>query len=247
MLDNPENAADAAADAAADTAANTPPEQRPVRPLAPLQLMPKPIPTPLTQAQASPQRQPRRGHGHVTLRDVASSAGVTAITVSRYLREPERVALETAERIRGALALSGYTPNKAAGGLASGNARVVAALLPNLANSIFAETAQGLSDRLQAAGLELLIASTGYSQEREEEQLRALLGWRPAAVVVTGRRHSAAARALLLAAQSGGTPVIEIWDCHAPDASTAPAGDPGFTQVGFDHDEVGVADRKSVV
>ena len=44
--------------------------------------------------------------------------------------------------------------------LASGVSRVVAVLLPNLANSIFAETAQGLSDTLQAAGYELLIAAT---------------------------------------------------------------------------------------
>jgi LacI family gluconate utilization system Gnt-I transcriptional repressor len=177
----------------------------------------------------------------VTLRDIAAEAGVTAITVSRYLREPARVAPATAERIREALQRTGYVPNKAAGGLASGSGQLVAALLPNLANSIFAETAQGLSAALQAAGLELLIASTDYSLEREEEQLRALLGWRPAAVVVTGRRHSAAAAALLDAAQAGGTPVVEIWDCHPEPAHLGRPPAPRFTQVGFDHDEVGRA------
>jgi LacI family gluconate utilization system Gnt-I transcriptional repressor len=51
---------------------------------------------------------------------------------------------------------------------------------PSLANSIFAETAQGLSRRpATSSGCELLIASTGYSLEREEHQLRALLGWHP--------------------------------------------------------------------
>jgi len=114
----------------------------------------------------------------------------------------------------------------------------VAALLPNLDNSIFAETAQGLSDVLQAAGFELLIASTGYSLEREEALLRSVLGWHPAALVVTGRRHNAAALTLLADAQAAGTPVIEIWDHHAPPPNPRQA---RFTQIGFNHDDVGKA------
>jgi LacI family gluconate utilization system Gnt-I transcriptional repressor len=183
-------------------------------------------------------RQARRGHGRVTLQDVARAAGVTSITVSRFLREPAVVAPDTAERIRSALAETGYVPNKQAGLLASGVSNIVAALLPNLANSIFAETAQGLSDGLQAAGFELLIASTGYSLEREEQQLRALLGWHPAAVVVTGRRHSPGALTLLSQAKAAGTPVIEIWDHHPPAAGQRKT---SFTQIGFNHDDVGRA------
>ena len=178
-------------------------------------------------------RQQRRGHGRVTLQDVAALAGVTAITVSRFLREPGVVAEGTAARIRQALASTGYVPNRQAGHLASGGSRVVAALVPNLAQSIFAETVQGLSDGLQAAGHELLLAVTGYSMEREEAQLRALLGWGPGAIVVTGRHHSAGAKTLLRQARQAGTPVIEWWDQHALPG--------GFTQVGFDHAEVGAA------
>ncbi len=184
------------------------------------------------------ERQARRGHGRLTLQGVAAAAGVTAITVSRFLREPEVVAPDTAERIRAALAKTGYVPNKQAGLLASGVSNIVAALLPNLANSIFAETAQGLSDGLQAAGFELLIASTGYSMEREEHQLRALMGWHPAAVVVTGRRHSPGALKMLANAKGAGTPVIEIWDHHPPEPGAKRT---SFTQIGFNHDQVGRA------
>lgn len=186
------------------------------------------------------ERSARRGHGRITLRDVAEAAGVTSITVSRFLRQPAVVAPDTAARIRDALAATGYLPNKQAGLLASGRSNIVAALLPNLANSIFAETAQGLSDTLQAAGHELLIASTGYSLEREAHQLRALLGWHPAAVVVTGRRHAPDALALLAAARRAGTPVIEIWDWQ-PSGEPQPARAERFAQVGFNHDDVGRA------
>jgi LacI family gluconate utilization system Gnt-I transcriptional repressor len=186
---------------------------------------------------ASEQSVPRqrRGHGRVTLEDVAQVAGVTSITVSRFLREPALVALETAERVRTALRETGYVPNKQAGQLASGRSNLVAALVPSVAHTIFAETVQGLSDGLQAAGFELLLASTHYSIEREEDQLRALLGWFPSAVVVTGRQHSYGALKLLRAARAAGTPVIQIWD-HQADA-----GEDGFTQIGFDHEAVGRA------
>lgn len=182
----------------------------------------------------TPVRRSRRGHGRVTLDDVAALAEVTKITVSRYLREPERVAEATAQRIRAALETTGYVPNKQAGLLASGRSAIVAALIPNLGHSIFGETVQALTEGLQAAGLELLLTSTGYSLQREEEQLCALLGWAPAAIVVTGRRHTAGALALLRQAHAAGTPVLEVWD-HQPRGATP------FAQIGFDHAQVGRA------
>ena len=181
-----------------------------------------------------PLRRSRRGHGRATLDDVAHVAEVTKITVSRYLREPARVAAATAERIRAALANTGYVPNKQAGLLASGRSNIVAALIPNLGHSIFGETVQALSEALQAAGHELLLASTGYSPEREEEQLRALLGWAPLGLVVTGRHHTDGARRLMADAHAAGTPVVEVWD-HQPDEASP------FAQIGFNHAQVGRA------
>jgi LacI family gluconate utilization system Gnt-I transcriptional repressor len=175
----------------------------------------------------------RRSHGRTTLADVARHAGVTTMTVSRTLRDASSVAPQTADKVRASVQAVGYRPNKQAGLLASGRSQIVAALIPSIAHSIFAETIQGLSDTLQGHGLELMLAPTGYSLEREEQQLRAVLGWAPAAVVVTGRRHTPAALALLEDARSGGTPVIEIWD------HPRGAGNGGFVQIGFDHREVG--------
>lgn len=196
-----------------------------------MQQDPAPSPDATPNDAASPRV--RRGHGRVTLEDVARAAGVTKITVSRYFREPGKVAPETAARIATALQSHAYVPNKQAGMLASGRSRVVAAIVPSLANSVFAETVQGLSEGLQAAGYELLLASSGYSQEREEEQVRAVLGWSPDALAVTGRHHTPGARALLQAAVAAGTPIIEMWDRQPRGAA--------FVQVGFDHAEVGRA------
>lgn len=188
---------------------------------------------------ATPGRRVRRGHGRPTLHEVSVAAGVTRITVSRFLREPDLVSTGTAARIRRAIADTGYVPNRQAGQLASGRSRIVVALIPNVGHSIFAETIQGLADGLHGSGLELMVAATGYSAEREAQQLRALLGWSPAAIIVTGRRRQAEAVAMLSAVQRAGTPVIEIWDRAPEDA--APADDAGFAQIGFSHHAVGRA------
>lgn len=181
-------------------------------------------------------KRPRRGHGRPTLRDVADAAGVTRITISRYIRQPSLVADATALRIRKAIEQTGYVPNQQAGQLASGASHLVAALIPNVGHSIFAETIQGLTEGLRESAYELLLLSTGYSQVREEEQLRVLIGWAPAAIVVTGRHHTLGATRLLKDAQATGIPVVEIWD-HP----TAVADSGGFAQIGFDHFAVGGA------
>lgn len=184
-------------------------------------------------------RRQRRGHGRPTLDHVAAVAQVTRITVSRYLREPHLVAADTAERIQAAITQTGYVRNLQAGQLASGRSKMVAALIPNVSHSIFGESIQGLADGLRDTDYELLLMPTGYSLEREEAQLRALAGWAPAALVVTGRHHTPGALRLLHEARQAGTPVVEIWD-RGPRSRTGDDAPP-LAQIGFDHHAVGRA------
>ena len=183
----------------------------------------------------------RRGHGRVTLADVAAFAGVTTMTVSRYLRSPDRVAEGTAKQIAQALLDTGYSPNLQAGSLASGRSHAIAVLVPNIAHSIFADTLHGLGTGLQAAGMHMLVSSTGYSLETEEQQVRTVLGWAPAAIVVTGRLHNKATELLLLAAQQRLTPVVEIWDQSPANEAHA------FQQIGFDHRQAGAMMAQALV
>jgi LacI family gluconate utilization system Gnt-I transcriptional repressor len=174
---------------------------------------------------------PGRGHGRATQATVAAAAGVTPMTVSRFLHAPELVAPQTADKIRAALASTGYTPNKSAGMLAGRRSNIVAVIVPSIASPTFSGTVQALSDGLQPHALELLLAATNYDLDREEQQIRAVLAWSPSALVVTGRVHTAEATGLLRRAQDSGIPVVEIWDFDARDDT--------FVQIGFDHTRVG--------
>jgi len=141
--------------------------------------------------------------------DVARRAGVGTITVSRALRTPERVSQDVRDRVLAAIEATGYVPNLAAGTLKSQRSRVVAAIVPTLRNTIFAETVDGLAEGLREHGLQLLIASSGYSAEAEASILLNLLGQQPVAVVLTGTRHAPQVRAML---RTRRLPVVETWD-----------------------------------
>lgn len=144
-----------------------------------------------------------------TLAAVARRAGVSPITVSRVVRLPGMVAPATRERVEAAIRELGYLPNLLAGGLASARSNAVGVLVPTIANSIFADTVQGLSDELEPAGTSVILAQSGYDPVREDRCLAALLSRRPDAVVMVGSPATAAGAALLRRAR---IPVVETWD-----------------------------------
>jgi LacI family gluconate utilization system Gnt-I transcriptional repressor len=170
----------------------------------------------------------RRGAGRVTLNAVARAAGVSAITVSRYFNQPEQVSPERRERIAAVVGELGYVPNLVAGGLASARGKIVGMVIPNISGPIFANTIQGFSDTLSRHGYQLLLASSYFDIEQEENAVRAFLGWSPAALVLTSHFHSAGTEKMLAEAD---IPVIETWD-YQPER--------GPMQIGFSHFEVGV-------
>ena len=164
-----------------------------------------------------------------TLIDVARVAGVSPITVSRALGRPEVVSAATRRRVLAAVRATGYVPNLAAGALASSRSRLVAIFLPTIANSIFADTVQALTERLAAAGYQTLLGLTGYDPQQEEALLEALLGRRPDGIVLTGTEHTRASRERLARV---GIPLVEAWDlCPKPLDML----------VGFSHEAVGQA------
>ncbi|WEX74964.1 LacI family DNA-binding transcriptional regulator [Sinorhizobium numidicum] len=141
--------------------------------------------------------------------DVSRLAGVSKMTVSRVLADPELVSEATRTRVMKAIDQLGYVPDRIAGSLSSRRTNFVTAILPTLTNANFADTAQGLAGALRAADYQLLIGYTMYSLKEEELIVRAMLARRPDAIVIAGTVHTKAANEMLLRA---GIPIVEIWD-----------------------------------
>lgn len=175
----------------------------------------------------------RRGGGRPTIADVAKLAGVGAITVSRALREPERVSESLRIQIRQAVDELGYVPDPNARALASARAEVFGVLVPSLTNAVFAEVVRGIYDSLSDSPFRVQIANTHYSGLEEERLLQLFLSQRPAALIVSGIDQTETSRKLL---ETAGCPVVQIME-------TAPENGPEPIDmvVGFSHLEGGAA------
>jgi LacI family gluconate utilization system Gnt-I transcriptional repressor len=171
----------------------------------------------------------RRGGGRATIADVAKLAGVGAITVSRALRDPDRVSADLRRQIADAIKTLGYVPDPSARALASAHADVVGVLVPSLTNNVFADVVRGIYDGLSDTRYQIQIGNTHYSGMEEERLLKVFLGQRPAGLIVSGIDQTPAARRLL---ENAGCPVVQIME-------TGP--DPVDMMIGFSHFDGGRA------
>ncbi|MEJ8824542.1 LacI family DNA-binding transcriptional regulator [Variovorax humicola] len=178
-------------------------------------------------AVASRERAPRRKLGAHTIHDVAALAGVSSITVSRYFNAPGKVSPAVREKLRQIILETGYVPSQMAGRLASGESRVVGAVMQNTGSVNFAALVKGMSDGFEQSGLQLLLANAEYSGALEERAIRAFVGWHPSALILTRDDHTPDAETLL---QASRCPIVETWG-FVP-------GRP-FHQVGFPHADIG--------
>lgn len=164
-----------------------------------------------------------------TLADVAKVAGVSPITVSRALNQPQLVRPHTLARVQAAVRETGYVKNMLAGGLVSSRSKLVALVLPTVSNPIFADMIEGASDTLTQAGYQLLLGFSGYEAWREEILVETILSRRPDGVILTGTVHTDNTRRRL---ELAGTPIVETWDMTPT---------PIDMVIGFSHEEVGHA------
>src|SRR5215469_13974859 len=170
-----------------------------------------------------------------TLAAVADLAGVSAITVSRVVRLPDMVAPQTRAKVEAAMRELGYVPNQIAGALAGARTKSVGVLVPTIANSIFADTVQGLSDELEPLGYAVILAQSRYDAAREDHMLSALLSRRPEAIIMVGSPATEDGARLL---RRAGIPIVETWEL--PD-------EPIDAVAGFNNYAAGVAVAQHLV
>ncbi len=147
--------------------------------------------------------------GRIRVEEVARLAGVSPITVSRALGNPERVSEATRRKVAAAVTATGYVVNPAASSLRSGRSTIIPVFVSSLQNPHFANAVQGCADALEGSRFHLLMAQTSYSDRLEQEMLDSVLPMRPAALMFTGLVQSPETRARL---RDLDIPIVEMWD-----------------------------------
>lgn len=159
----------------------------------------------------------------VTVREIASAAGVSIATVSRVLNQPALVQPDKRDAVQRALLELDYIPNRHARSLSSQRSGAVGLLVPTLANPLFAPTIAAIERALDAVGQALLIHCDQRDPVRQLKQVRHLVERGVDGIILTGATTSPALTTLL--ARTGTAYVVQ-------DAGLASGGAPS---IGFDN------------
>jgi LacI family transcriptional regulator len=102
----------------------------------------------------------------VTLRDAASRAGVSAMTVSRVVNGGGGVDPETQRKVEDAILALDYVPNRLARGLISHKSKTIGLIVPDVVNPFFAPVVRGATTA-RKAGYRVLLCNSEADLEQE--------------------------------------------------------------------------------
>lgn len=170
--------------------------------------------------------------GAARLVDVARIAGVSVITASRAIRNKGPMSAETRARVMRAVAETGYTPNPIASSLVSSASKLLAVIVPSLANMVFVNVLNGINSAVLPKGYGTIFAVTEYDPKEELRLVESMLAWRPAALVLAGVEHLPETVSRI---RSSGIRCIEIMDLTE---------DPIDIVIGFSHRNAGYASAR---
>lgn len=103
-----------------------------------------------------------------TIKDIAEATGVSAMTVSRFFNEPEKLKKKTYEKIKSAVDKMGYEPNHIARLLATNKTNIVCVYIANDIDALHPFTLQsvaGIGERLGEKGYSMLLVRDTYKKK----------------------------------------------------------------------------------
>lgn len=103
------------------------------------------------------------------IRKVAALAGVSVATVSRTLKSPAQVSPETREKVLEAVEQAGYKPNLMAIQFRSQRTRNLVVLVPDIANTFFAQVIRGIQEAASAFDYRVLLCNTLGNPDTERQ------------------------------------------------------------------------------
>lgn len=179
-----------------------------------------------------------------TMADVAREAGVSLMTVSRVVNEKGDVSPATRQRIVAIIERLGYRPSGIARGLATQRTGTLGLVLPDVANTFFANVARGAEQEAYARGYNIFLCNTNEDPRREIDLLRSLEEKRVDGVVLCSSRLQDAELRSLLAyhravvlinrqIESGGVCSVLIDDAYGGRLATQHLLQSGHRAVGF--------------
>lgn len=102
---------------------------------------------------------------------IAQLAEVSTATVSRYLNNGY-VSEQKRKRIQAVIEQTGYTPSSSAQTLRTGRNNLIGVIVPKISSESVSRMVDGITEVVNNAGYQVLLANTGNNTEREMEYLK---------------------------------------------------------------------------
>lgn len=122
---------------------------------------------------------------HVTLKDVAKEAGVSATTVSRALNNKDAISPSTREKILKLAKEMDYTPDAVARGLKNKRTETIGVVIADISDPFFAPIVKGIEKAVREEGYHLILCDTDEDYQVEKEALRTLMEKRVDGLLIT--------------------------------------------------------------
>lgn len=113
---------------------------------------------------------------NITIYDVAREANVSMATVSRVVNGNPNVKPATRKKVLEVIERLGYRPNAVARGLASKKTTTVGVIIPDIANTLFADLARGIEDIATMYKYNIILSNSDQNKDKELHLLNTMLG-----------------------------------------------------------------------
>ncbi|MCL2618401.1 MAG: LacI family transcriptional regulator [Defluviitaleaceae bacterium] len=135
----------------------------------------------------------------ITIRDVATIAGVSVSTVSRVLNNSGYVSPQSRGKVELVIQRTGFAPSAAAVELSRRESSAIGVVVPEVDNRFFGEVLRGISEICDESDLSMITCDTANSIKREDRALRMLASQRVRGLIFTpaAERGSAQSKKLL--------------------------------------------------
>ena len=110
----------------------------------------------------------------ITIYDIAQRLNLSPSTISRGLRNDERINTRTKELIAATAAALNYQPNRVAAGLRGGTTKTIGLIVPRINRDFFANAISGIEQVARRRGFQLIITQSSETLAAERENVAAL-------------------------------------------------------------------------
>lgn len=127
---------------------------------------------------------------NTTLKDIATQAGVSLMTVSKVLNGKGGISRETSQRVLEIARRLNYRPNQIAKSLRADETRTIGVVVSDSSQLVFAKVIRGIEEVATREGYSVIVANTDQKAEREKQAVELLLSKRIDGLILGAPLHT---------------------------------------------------------